>query len=146
MNEGFLGKHTLSGERAATGDHPVVLHHLPLSASAKAAVIPVGTVMKRVDVMGDEGESHTVVGAAWEPLLSTDEIRRIVALFRYCNPEAYIRIAAGRIRFGDGGLALFTSGANATLTGDMLTTTGNHTMQDRMLLAGLGYALKEKAV
>ncbi|MCI8947897.1 MAG: biotin synthase BioB [Lachnospiraceae bacterium] len=81
-----------------------------------------------------------------QPLLSTDEIRRIVALFRYCNPEAYIRIAAGRIRFGDGGLALFTSGANATLTGDMLTTTGNHTMQDWMLLAGLGYALKEKAV
>ena len=51
-NEGYLGKHTLSGERAATGDHPAVLHHLPLSASAKAAVIP--------------------VGAAWEPLLSTD--------------------------------------------------------------------------
>ena len=71
-NEGYLGKHTLSGERAATGDHPAVLYHLPLSASAKAAVIPVGTVMKRVDVMGDEGESHTVVGAAWEPLLSTD--------------------------------------------------------------------------
>ena len=66
-NEGYLGKHTLSGERAATGDHPAVLHHLPLSASAKAAVIPVGTVMKRVDVMGDDDESDTVVGAAWEP-------------------------------------------------------------------------------
>ena len=53
MNEGYLGKHTLSGERAATGDHPVVLHHLPLSAKAKTAAIPVGTVMKRVYVMGD---------------------------------------------------------------------------------------------
>ena len=72
MNEGYLGKHTLSGERAATGDHPVVLHHLPLSAKAKTAAIPVGTVMKRVDVMGDDDESDTVVGAAWEPLLSTD--------------------------------------------------------------------------
>jgi len=64
MNEGFLGKHVLSGERAATGDHPVVLHHLPLSESAKAAALPVGTVMKRVE--GTEGS------AAWEPLLSTD--------------------------------------------------------------------------
>ena len=75
-NEGYLRKHTLSGERAATGDHPAVLHHLPLSASAKAAVIPVGTVMKRVDVTETTGEGESavtkVVGAAWEPLLSTD--------------------------------------------------------------------------
>ena len=73
MNEGFLGRHVLSGERAATGEHPVILHHLPLSEKARAAAIPVGTVMKRVDVMGEEDESDTVVGAAWEPLLSTDE-------------------------------------------------------------------------
>ena len=72
MNEGFLGKHTLSGERAATGDHPVVLHHLPLSANAKTAAIPVGTVMKRVVVMGTGEQASTVVGIAWEPLLSTD--------------------------------------------------------------------------
>lgn len=72
MNEGYLGKHTLSGERAATGDHPVVLHHLPLSETARAAAIPVGTVLKRVDVMGEDDESDTVVGAVWEPLLSTD--------------------------------------------------------------------------
>lgn len=76
MNEGYLGKHTLSGERAATGDHPVVLHHLPLSAKAKTAAIPVGTVMKRVDVTETTGEGESavtkVVGAAWEPLLSTD--------------------------------------------------------------------------
>lgn len=71
-NEGFMGKHVLDGERAATGDHPVVLHHLPLSATAKAAVIPVGTVMKRVDVTEGEGDSAKVVGVAWEPFLSTD--------------------------------------------------------------------------
>lgn len=71
-NEGFLGKHVLHGERAATGDHPVVLHHLPLSERAKTAVIPVGTVMKRVDVTEGEGDNAQVVGAAWEPFLSTD--------------------------------------------------------------------------
>lgn len=63
-NEGFLGKHSIGGERAATSDHQVVLHYLPLSESAKAAVIPVGTVMKRVE----GGEN----AAAWEPLLSSD--------------------------------------------------------------------------
>ena len=63
-NEGYLGKHTLSGERAATGDHPAVLHHLPLSASAKAAVIPVGTVMKRVDVTETTGEGESAVTKA----------------------------------------------------------------------------------
>lgn len=63
-NEGFLGKHSLGGERAATSDHQVVVHYLPLSESAKAAAIPVGTVMKRVE----EGEN----AAVWEPLLSSD--------------------------------------------------------------------------
>lgn len=71
-NEGYLSKYVFSGERAGTGDHPVVLHHRPLSAKAKSAALPVGTVMKRVDVMGDNEQSGTVVGAAWEPLLSTD--------------------------------------------------------------------------
>lgn len=71
-NEGFLGKHSIGGERAATSDHQVVLHHLPLSETACAKAIPVGTVMKRVDVTKTEGETSSVVGAAWEPLLSTD--------------------------------------------------------------------------
>lgn len=77
-----------------------------------------------------------------EPL-KTDDILRIVAIFRYLNPTAYIRIAAGRNYFPDGGEALFMAGANATLTGDMLTTVGNNTAQDREMLAKLGFELKE---
>ena len=42
----------------------------------------------------------------------------------------------------DGGEILFRSGANATLTGDMLTTVGNNTAQDREMLSLLGYRLK----
>ena len=88
MNEGFLGRHVLSGERAATGEHPVILHHLPLSEKARAAAIPVGTVMTRVDVMGEEDESDTVVGAAWEPLLSTDEaaVMPVAVVDTPCDP------------------------------------------------------------
>ena len=74
--------------------------------------------------------------------LSTWEITRITAVFRYINPTAYIRIAAGRSYFDDGGEILFRSGANATLTGDMLTTVGNNTAQDRAMLSHLGYRLK----
>lgn len=88
MNEGLIGRHVFAGERAATGEHPVILHHLPLSEKARAAAIPVGTVLKRVDVMGDEDESDTVVGAAWEPLLSTDEaaVMPVAVVDTPCDP------------------------------------------------------------
>jgi biotin synthase len=79
-----------------------------------------------------------------QPKLTTDEILRIVAIFRYINPTAYIRMAAGRSYFPNGGKALFTAGANATLTGDMLTTVGNNTQQDREMLYNLGFDLKER--
>lgn len=77
--------------------------------------------------------------------LTQDEIVRIVAVFRYLNPTAYIRIAAGRNYFPDGGAVLFRSGANATLTGDMLTTVGNSTAEDRTMLENLGFRLKESS-
>lgn len=73
--------------------------------------------------------------------LTQQEIIRIVAIFRYINPGAFIRIAAGRNYFEDGGEILFCAGANAVLTGDMLTTVGNNTAQDRKMLAGLGFTL-----
>ena len=76
--------------------------------------------------------------------LTPDEITRIVAIFRYINPTAYIRLAAGRSYFEDGGERLFRAGANATLTGDMLTTVGNNTTQDREMLSAMGFQLKPK--
>ena len=74
--------------------------------------------------------------------LSPEEIIRIVAIFRYLNPAAYIRIAAGRNYFQDGGAILFRSGANAALTGDMLTTVGNNTFQDRKMMTDLGLRIR----
>ena len=50
-----------------------------------------------------------------------------------------IRMAAGRGQFPDGGAELFRSGANAAITGDMLTTTGTSMAGDRAMLLGLGY-------
>ena len=46
-NEGMLGKTKISGEKAATDDHPVIIHALPLDASVTAP-LPVGLLMARV--------------------------------------------------------------------------------------------------
>lgn len=73
--------------------------------------------------------------------LTEDDIIRTIAMFRYINPTAYIRMAAGRNYFSDGGRRIFTSGANATITGDMLTTVGNNTKQDMEMLSGMGFEI-----
>ena len=75
------------------------------------------------------------------PPISTDDILRTVAMFRYLNPTALIRMAAGRGRFADGGKKLFQSGANAAVTGDMLTTTGTSIAGDVAMFRELGYHL-----
>ncbi len=77
-----------------------------------------------------------------EPL-SEDDILRTIAIFRYINPAAYIRMAAGRSRFKDGGAKIFLSGANAAITGDMLTTVGNNTAQDKKMLSDLGFDISK---
>lgn len=76
-----------------------------------------------------------------EPL-TEDEIIRTVVMFRFLNPTAYIRMAAGRNYFADGGRRLFESGVNATITGDMLTTVGNNTQQDKEMLTSMGFDLE----
>ena len=78
-----------------------------------------------------------------EPL-TEDEIIRTVAMFRYLNPTAYIRMAAGRCYFKDGGKRLFHSGVNATITGNMLTTVGNNTKQDKEMLTEMGFDISTK--
>lgn len=73
------------------------------------------------------------------PPLSEEEILRTIAMFRYINPEAEIRLAAGRDRMERSGERGFKAGANAAITGDMLTTSGNNITEDRQMLAALGF-------
>lgn len=71
--------------------------------------------------------------------LSEEEILRTVAMFRYINPDANIRLAAGRALLTNDGEYAFTSGASATITGDMLTTVACATIQsDKKMLENLG--------
>lgn len=76
---------------------------------------------------------------AKQPQIAREDVLRTVAIFRCINPDACIRMAAGRARFPDGGEELFRAGANAAITGDMLTTTGTSIAQDREMLEKLGY-------
>lgn len=73
------------------------------------------------------------------PRISEEDILRTIAFFRYINPEANIRLAAGRaLLTGDGEIA-FRSGASATITGNMLTTVACATIRsDKKMLAELG--------
>ncbi|MGN0665380.1 MAG: biotin synthase BioB [Huintestinicola sp.] len=68
-----------------------------------------------------------------------DEKRRIVAIYRFIIPDAVIRLAGGRGLIADKGEGCFVSGANAAISGDMLTTSGITIETDMKLLKKLGY-------
>lgn len=72
-----------------------------------------------------------------EPL-SEEDVLRTVALFRFINPEAQIRLAGGRSLLSGWGKRAFSYGASATITGNMLTTTSSSVQVDKQMLAGLG--------
>ena len=69
--------------------------------------------------------------------LSEDEILRTVAIFRFINPESNIRLAAGRLLIKDNGRRAFEAGADSTITGNMLTTTGSTIQTDRAMMKEL---------
>lgn len=71
--------------------------------------------------------------------LRTDDTRRIVALFRFLLPKAFIRLAAGREYLEDKGKSCFLSGANAAISGDFLTTMGISIETDFQMLREIGY-------
>lgn len=71
--------------------------------------------------------------------LSEEEILRTVAVFRFMLPDAAIRLAGGRGLMKDKGKSCFLSGANAAISGDMLTTSGITVATDLEMIAELGY-------
>ncbi len=76
------------------------------------------------------------------PSVSSDDAMRTIAFFRYINPEANIRLGAGRNLLPGCGKTAFTTGASATITGDMLTTSGTTIAGDFAMLAELGLTNK----
>ena len=76
--------------------------------------------------------------------LAPEEILRTIAIFRYINPTANIRMAAGRKFLPDAGASAFTHGASAAITGNMLTTSNTNIKSDLKLLARLGLTNREE--
>ena len=74
--------------------------------------------------------------------LTVKEMQRIIAVDRFILPKAFIRLAGGRGMMDDKGKACFQSGANATISGDMLTTAGITVKKDLRLLEELDYRIK----
>lgn len=73
------------------------------------------------------------------PRLSEADILRTIAFFRYINPDANIRLAAGRALLTNDGEIAFQAGASASITGNMLTTVACATIRsDRRMLEDLG--------
>ena len=83
---------------------------------------------------------NAVKGTALENLkpLGAEEILRTVAIFRFILPDSNIRLAAGRKYLPDKGASAFLYGASASITGDMLTTTGTTIKGDFEILKRLG--------
>ena len=72
-------------------------------------------------------------------ILTNDEICRIVAIFRFILPKGFIRLAGGRGLLTDKGRKCLLSGANAVISGDMLTTAGVSIQNDMKMIEELGY-------
>lgn len=75
-------------------------------------------------------------------IVSADEFIRVISTYRFILKDAIIRLAGGRALLSDKGKRAFTSGANACITGDMLTTSGMTIKEDQDMVKSLGYEIK----
>lgn len=84
---------------------------------------------------------NPIKGTPYENLspLTEDDMRRIAAVYRFILPDASIRLAGGRGLMKHKGYDCFKSGANATISGDMLTTAGITIEKDIETIEALGY-------
>ena len=84
---------------------------------------------------------NPIPGTPYEniPHITAEEAMRCVALFRFLIPDGSIRLAGGRGLLSDKGEGCFCSGANAAISGDMLTTSGITIETDMKILSNLGY-------
>ena len=87
---------------------------------------------------------NPIPGTPYEhnPILTENELRRVVSIFRFLIPDGNIRLAGGRGLLEDKGARCFRSGSNAAISGDMLTTSGITVLRDQEMLKGLGYQVR----
>lgn len=84
---------------------------------------------------------HPIPGTPFEDkeALSMEEIVGTFAVFRFLLPHSHIRLAGGRALMAQGGKACLKAGANAAITGDLLSTAGINVESDKKMLEEAGF-------
>lgn len=77
--------------------------------------------------------------------LSQNEILKTIAVFRLINPKAIIRLGGGRNLIDEFGKNCFNAGANATITGNYLTTSGNKICDDKRMVNELNLEIRKNS-
>jgi biotin synthase len=71
--------------------------------------------------------------------ITSDEIIRTIAVFRFIMPKTILKIAGGReIYFNDDGRMALNAGANGIISGGYLTTGGNEIRRDLRMIEEIG--------
>lgn len=78
-----------------------------------------------------------------KPLISSEEALRIIAVYRHILPSTTLRICGGRPGvLKERQKDMFKAGANALMTGDYLTTSGQIPESDVQMIRELGLTIK----
>jgi biotin synthase len=71
--------------------------------------------------------------------ITSDEVIRAIAVFRYIMPKTILKIAGGReMYFKDEGRMALSAGANGIISGGYLTTGGNEIRRDLRMIEEIG--------
>ena len=121
MNEGHLGKYSFGGERAATDNHPAVIHYLPL-AEGVTDPLAVGTLLKAVDVYGataTTGDDNTgVTAASVDAATFAAKAGKAVGAYAFAYDSAW-KLGGQGVTLSEYGSSLTGDAAN----GDTVTVT-----------------------
>lgn len=74
--------------------------------------------------------------------LDPKDILKMIAIYRFILPKAYLRYAGGRIKLEDLQEKGINSGINSALTGNFLTTTGTTIASDKEMIIRNGYEIE----